>query len=46
VIKDIPELKGTSTPTKSGADFHGGLPKTGDTNSIMNALIRRKAGRV
>lgn len=46
VIKDIPELKGTSTPAKSGADFQGGLPKTGDTNSIMNALIRRKAGRV
>jgi len=46
VIKDIPELKGTSTPAKSGADFQGGLPKAGDTNSIMNALIRRKAGRV
>src|SRR5690606_30749699 len=26
VIKDIPELKGTSTPAKSGADFQGGLP--------------------
>lgn len=46
VIKDIPELKGTSTPAKSGTDFQGGLPKGGDTNSIMNALIRRKAGRV